>query len=239
MEATGEQPSRPLSVPASQLVAAARAQVGITTIYDPAFVKLAYPGGDLPRERGVCTDVIVRAYRDAFRIDLQQLVHADMLATFASYPPMWGLRAPDTSIDHRRVLNLKVFFSRKGRQLRVSRSPVDYAPGDLVTQELPGGLPHIAIVSDTRSRMERVHSSSITLVTARGSRTRCSPTALPAISAFSRLPMRWKTECKASALCGAPNAFGSTFRGRPKRLARSPHRQQTPPAPPRDEAHGL
>jgi len=152
MEATGEQPSRPLSVPASQLVAAARAQVGITTIYDPAFVKLAYPGGDLTRERGVCTDVIVRAYRDAFRIDLQQLVHADMLASFASYPPMWGLRAPDTSIDHRRVLNLKVFFSRKGRQLPVSRSPVDYAPGDLVTQELPGGLPHIAIVSDTRSQ---------------------------------------------------------------------------------------
>jgi len=152
MPATGEQPSRPLPVPASQLVAAARAQVGVTTIYDPAFVKLAYPGGDLPRERGVCTDVIVRAYRDAFGIDLQQLVHADMLASFASYPPKWGLRGPDTSIDHRRVLNLNVFFSRKGQQLPISRSPVDYAPGDLVTQELPGGLPHIAIVSDTRSQ---------------------------------------------------------------------------------------
>ena len=151
LEATG-QPSSPLSVPASQLVAAARAQVGVTTIYDPAFVKLSYPGGDLPRERGVCTDVIVRAYRDAFGIDLQQLVHADMLANFASYPPKWGLRAPDTSIDHRRVLNLKVFFSRKAQQLPVSRSPVDYAPGDLVIQELPGGLPHIAIVSDTRSQ---------------------------------------------------------------------------------------
>jgi uncharacterized protein YijF (DUF1287 family) len=152
MEAAGEQPSVPLSAPASQLVAAARAQVGITTIYDPAFVKLAYPGGDLPRERGVCTDVIVRAYRDAFGIDLQQLVHADMLASFANYPPMWGLRAPDTSIDHRRVPNLKVFFRRKGRELPVTRSPADYAPGDLVTQELPGGLLHIAIVSDTRSQ---------------------------------------------------------------------------------------
>ena len=149
-EATGEQPL-PLSAPASQLVAAARAQIGITTIYDPAFVKLAYPGGDPPRERGVCTDVIVRAYRDAFGIDLQQLVHADMLASFVSYPPMWGLRSPDVSIDHRRVLNLKVFFARKGRQLPISRSPVDYAPGDLVTQELPGGLHHIAIVSDARS----------------------------------------------------------------------------------------
>jgi uncharacterized protein len=152
MAATGEQPSPPLSAPASQLVAAARAQVGITTIYDPAFVKLAYPGGDLPRERGVCTDVIVRAYRDAFGIDLQKLVHADMLASFASYPPMWGLRAPDTSIDHRRVPNLKVFFGRKGRQLPISRSALDYTPGDLVTQELPGGLQHIAIVSDARSQ---------------------------------------------------------------------------------------
>src|SRR5262245_4785509 len=119
-ETTGEQPPLPLSAPASQLVAAAGAQVGITIIYDPAFVKLAYPGGDLPRERGVCTDVIVRAYRDAFGIDLQQLVHADMLASFASYPPKWGLRAPDTSIDHRRVLNLKVFFRRKGQELPVS-----------------------------------------------------------------------------------------------------------------------
>ena len=151
MAATGEPPSVPPSLPASQLVAAARAQVGVTTIYDPAFVKLVYPGGDLPRERGVCTDVIVRAYRDAFGIDLQELVHADMLASFASYPPMWGRRAPDTSIDHRRVLNLKVFFRRKGRQLPVSRSPADYAPGDLVTQELPGGLQHIVIVSDARS----------------------------------------------------------------------------------------
>lgn len=152
MEATGEQRFGPTSASASRLVAAARAQAGITTIYDPAFVKLAYPGGDVPRERGVCTDVVVRAYRDAFGVDLQQLVHADMLASFASYPRMWRLRAPDTSIDHRRVLNLEVFFRHKGQQLPVSRSPVDYAPGDLVIQELPGGLPHIAIVSDTRSQ---------------------------------------------------------------------------------------
>ena len=100
----------------------------------------------------MCTDVIVRAYRDAFGIDLQQLVHVDMLASFKSYPHEWGLRAPDASIDHRRVLNLKVFFKRKGRELAASRSAVDYAPGDLVTQELPGGLPHIVIVSDARSQ---------------------------------------------------------------------------------------
>ena len=148
-QATGEQG---LSLPASRLIAAARAQIGVTTIYDPAYVKLAYPGGDLPRDRGVCTDVIVRAYRDAFGIDLQQLVHADMLVSFASYPTTWGLRVPDTSIDHRRVLNLKVFFRRQGRELPVSSSPGDYAPGDLVTQELPGGIPHIVIVGDARSQ---------------------------------------------------------------------------------------
>jgi len=151
-QARGEQSFSPPSRAAERLIAAARAQVGITTIYDPAFVSLAYPGGDLPRERGVCTDVIVRAYRDAFDIDLQQLVHVDMLASFTSYPTMWGLRAPDASIDHRRVLNLKVFLRRKGRELAVSGSPADYAPGDLVTQELPGGLPHIVIVSDARSQ---------------------------------------------------------------------------------------
>jgi uncharacterized protein len=151
-EAMGEQPSAPPSLPAERLIAAARAQVGVTTIYDPTFVKLAYPGGDLPRERGVCTDVVVRAYRDAFGIDLQQLVHEDMLANFKSYPAAWGLKAPDASIDHRRVLNLKVFFRRKGREYPISRSPVDYAPGDLATQELPGGLPHIVVVSDARSQ---------------------------------------------------------------------------------------
>ena len=150
-QAMGERPAAPASLPAERLIGAARSQVGVTTIYDPKFVKLAYPGGDLPPERGVCTDVIVRAYRDAFGIDLQRLVHEDMLASFKSYPALWGLKAPDASIDHRRVLNLKVFFRRKGRELPVSPSPLDYAPGDLVTQELFGGLAHIVIVSDVRS----------------------------------------------------------------------------------------
>ena len=151
-EARSEQPFSAPSRAAERLIAAARAQVGITIIYDPAFVPLAYPGGDVPRERGVCTDVIVRAYRDAFGIDLQQLVHVDMLANFTSYPTIWGLRAPDASIDHRRVLNLRVFLRRNGRELAVTSSPADYAPGDLATQELPGGLPHIVIVSDARSQ---------------------------------------------------------------------------------------
>jgi uncharacterized protein len=151
-KAVADQAFPPASRAAERLVAAAQAQVGITTIYDPAFVTLGYPGGDLPRERGVCTDVIVRAYRDAFGIDLQQLVHEDMLASFSSYPPVWGLKMPDASIDHRRVRNLRVFFRRKGRELAVGRSPVDYAPGDLVTQELPSGLPHIVIISNARSQ---------------------------------------------------------------------------------------
>jgi uncharacterized protein len=151
-KAMADQAFPPLSRAAERLVAAAQAQVGVTIIYDPTFIKLNYPGGDLPRERGVCSDVIVRAYRDAFGIDLQQLVHTDMLASFSSYPPIWGLKAPDASIDHRRVLNLMVFFRRKGRQLAVGHSPVDYAPGDLVTQELPNGLPHIVIVSHARSQ---------------------------------------------------------------------------------------
>jgi uncharacterized protein len=151
-EARGEQLFSPPSRAAERLIAAAQAQVGITIVYDPAFVPLAYPGGDVPRERGVCTDVIVRAYRDAFGIDLQQLVHMDMLANFMSYPTVWGLKAPDASIDHRRVLNLKVFLRRKGRELAVSSSAADYAPGDLAAQELPGGLPHIVIVSDARSK---------------------------------------------------------------------------------------
>jgi len=137
--------------PSAHLIAAARAQIGVTTRYDPAFVKLTYPGGDIPRDRGVCTDVVIRAYRDAFGVDLQKLVHEDMAANFASYPTRWGLKAPDTSIDHRRVLNLRVFFKRHGTELPVTANPADYAPGDLVTQELPGNLPHIAIIADTKS----------------------------------------------------------------------------------------
>jgi uncharacterized protein len=99
----------------------------------------------------VCTDVVVRAYRRAFDLDLQRLVHEDMAANFAAYPKIWGLKAPDRNIDHRRVPNLAVFFGRRGISLPVSQDPADYSPGDLVTQMLAPNVPHIAIVSSNRS----------------------------------------------------------------------------------------
>ncbi|MES0005193.1 DUF1287 domain-containing protein [Mesorhizobium sp. M0062] len=135
----------------SKLVEAGREQIGVTTFYDPAYVRLGYPGGDVAPDRGVCTDVIVRAYRRAFNLDLQKLVHEDMAANFAAYPKTWGLKATDRNIDHRRVGNLAAFFGRKGASLAVSEDPADFQPGDLVTQMLPGNLPHIVIVSSERS----------------------------------------------------------------------------------------
>ncbi|WP_051249059.1 DUF1287 domain-containing protein [Inquilinus limosus] len=133
-----------------RLVAAAESQIGVTVTYDPAYVRLAYPGGDVPRDRGVCTDVVIRAYRDAFGIDLQRLVHEDMKANFSRYPRNWGLSRPDRNIDHRRVPNLQVFFRRHGRALPADAAPAGFAKGDLVTQMLPGNLPHIAIVTGRR-----------------------------------------------------------------------------------------
>ncbi|MHA7777748.1 DUF1287 domain-containing protein [Roseibium sp. M-1] len=132
---------------AEKLIAAAEEQIGVTVIYDPAYVSLKFPNGDLPRERGVCTDVVVRAYRDAFGFDLQSAVNADMKANFAAYPKIWGLRRPDRNIDHRRVPNLQTYLKRRGAALSVSQEPAGYLPGDLVSQMLPGNLPHIAIVS--------------------------------------------------------------------------------------------
>lgn len=136
-------------------VAAARTQVGVTVRYDPAYVRLPYPGGDVPEDRGVCTDVVIRALR-AEGLDLQKAVHEDMRAHFAAYPNRWGLRAPDRNIDHRRVPNLQVWFERQGWSLPVPQRALaqrasDYRPGDLVTWMLPGHLPHIGIVSDRRS----------------------------------------------------------------------------------------
>ena len=143
---------RPLEklTPAQKLIVAARTQIGVTTAYDPAYLRLAFPNGDPPRERGVCTDVVVRAYRDAFALDLQKEVNADMRRDFAAYPRRWGLKAPDPNIDHRRVPNLQTFFRRRGRELPIPSEPSGYAPGDLVTQMLPGDLPHIVIVADAR-----------------------------------------------------------------------------------------
>jgi len=134
--------------PASPIVAAARSQIGETTIYDPAYVRLDYPGGDVPRQRGVCTDVVVRALRDACKMDLQKLLHEDMETAFSEYPTIWQLKKPDSNIDHRRVPNLQHYFKRKGYALPVTRQPRDYLPGDLVTCAVPPNRPHIMIVSD-------------------------------------------------------------------------------------------
>jgi uncharacterized protein len=132
----------------SRVTEAARDQVGVTTIYDPAYVQLAFPGGDLPRERGVCTDVVVRALRDAWGIDLQLAVNRDMKADFAAYPSLWGLTSTDRNIDHRRVPNLRTLLARIGAEVPLTEGPTAYLPGDIVTWTLPGNLAHIGIVSD-------------------------------------------------------------------------------------------
>lgn len=135
---------------AMRLLAAAASQIGRTQIYDPSYQAISYPGGDIPLERGVCSDVVIRAYRQGLNCDLQQLVHEDMSLAFADYPnlPKWGLSKPDANIDHRRVLNLMTFFNRKGASRPVSHSFGAYEAGDLVTQTLPGDMPHISIVLD-------------------------------------------------------------------------------------------
>jgi uncharacterized protein YijF (DUF1287 family) len=132
------------------LIDAALEQTRHTVRYDGSYRVMRYPGGDVPEDIGVCTDVIVRAYR-ALGIDLQQAVHEDMTRAFSQYPNRWGLKRPDPNIDHRRVPNLETYFRRKGAALRVSADPRDYLPGDMVTWMLPGNLPHIGIVVDQRS----------------------------------------------------------------------------------------
>jgi len=137
--------------PQQQVVAAAKEQIGVTLMYDPAYQKLAYPRGDAPLERGVCTDVVIRALRRV-DIDLQELVHRDMKAAWKAYPHSnWGLKRPDPNIDHRRVPNLAVFFTRHGQSLPVSEAAGDYAPGDIVTRTVPPGVPHIGLVADERT----------------------------------------------------------------------------------------
>ncbi len=138
-----------------RLISAARAQIGITVTYDPSYVGLPYPNGDIERSRGVCSDVIVRAYRDALGLDLQRLVHEDMRASFSAYPKTWGLRRPDPNIDHRRVLNLATFWRRHGEVLPHGDLS-QFQPGDLVTQLIGGTLPHVVIVSDQVPRGRRL-----------------------------------------------------------------------------------
>ncbi len=131
----------------SELVAAARSRTEVSVTYDGTYTALAYPGGDVADNIGVCSDLVIRAYRQ-LKVDLQRLVHEDMQNSFAAYPNHWGLTKPDPNIDHRRVPNLETFFQRHGQALGVSQNATDYQPGDLVTWRLQGRLPHIGIVSD-------------------------------------------------------------------------------------------
>lgn len=131
------------------LIEAALERTNHVIAYDGSYHSIKYPGGDVPSNIGVCTDVVIRSYRK-LGIDLQELVHLDMKNHFSKYPSkrIWGLKRPDPNIDHRRVPNLEVFFSRHGEKLKVNSIPQNYSPGDLVTWMLPGNLPHIGIVTD-------------------------------------------------------------------------------------------
>lgn len=133
------------------LVAAANERPNHPARYEPKYVAIPYPNGDVPADTGVCADEIVRIYR-AVGVDLQKLVHEDMRRAWQEYPRKWGARRPDRNIDHRRVPNLQVFFARHGEQLAASQQPEDYAPGDIVTWNLAqdGELPHIGMVVNRR-----------------------------------------------------------------------------------------
>ncbi len=130
------------------------AALGLTrqnVTYDPSYYSIAYPNGDIPSGKGVCTDVVIRAYRK-LGIDLQKEVHEDMKANFDAYPNIWGLRSTDKNIDHRRVPNLMAYFKRRGAEMPITSEPTDYRPGDIVSWNLGGAITHIGIVVDRKSK---------------------------------------------------------------------------------------
>jgi len=135
---------------AEKLSNAALSIIDPDVVYTPAYVGIKYPNGDVPAKTGVCTDVIIRAYRK-LGIDLQKEVHEDMKANFVLYPKTWGLKSTDKNIDHRRVPNLEVFFGRKGEKLKVAENASEYETGDLVTWMINGKMPHIGIVTHKKS----------------------------------------------------------------------------------------
>lgn len=135
-----------LRPPLKQVVEAGLEQTKYTFYYDASYTRINYPGGDVSLERGVCTDVIIRAFRKA-GVDLQKEVHEDMRRNFAAYPNKWGLTMPDPNIDHRRVPNLMTYFERQGRAQAVTSNPKDYLPGDVVTWSV-NGYPHIGMVTN-------------------------------------------------------------------------------------------
>lgn len=130
---------------AAKLVQAALDRTKQAVRYDGAYVKIAYPNGDVPADTGVCTDEVIRSYR-VLGFDLQKLVHEDMKRNFDAYPKCWGLSRPDTNIDHRRVPNLQTFFKHQRASQPVTNKAEDYQPGDLVTCTVAGELPHIMLV---------------------------------------------------------------------------------------------
>lgn len=142
--------------PGQEVAQAALSQIGVTTVYDPSYVRLDYPNGDVPLERGVCSDVVIRALRKV-GMDLQQLIHQDMRVNFKQYPQNWGLKATDRNIDHRRVPNIVAYFKRQGRSLPLPVQNQHLQPGDLIAWMLPANLPHIGVVS-------RVHNGQVWLV---------------------------------------------------------------------------
>jgi len=142
----------------NKLIAAALDRPKHVVRYDPAYVKIPYPGGDVPEGTGVCTDEIIRIYR-AVGVDLQKEVHEDMEKNFSKYPRKWSWFTfhTDTNIDHRRVPNLMVFFARKGESLPITQHADDYLPGDLVTWQLQGGEPHIGMVVNSKALLTGRH----------------------------------------------------------------------------------
>ena len=131
----------------NMIIASILEQTKQTFYYDPSYRRMNYPGGDVPLDRGVCTDVIIRAFRKA-GVDLQVFIHEDMTKAFNAYPKKWGLNRPDPNIDHRRVLNLIIFFEREGKALPIAGETKKFLPGDIVAWRLPNGFPHIGIISD-------------------------------------------------------------------------------------------
>ena len=145
----------------SQLSNAALELTKQQVTYDPRYFSIPYPNGDVPSDKGVCTDVIIRAYRK-LGIDLQKEVHEDMKVNFSVYPKNWGLTNTDTNIDHRRVPNLMVFLSRKGNKLPITQKPEDYLPGEIVCWDLGGGITHIGFIVNVKdinsNRYKIVHN---------------------------------------------------------------------------------
>lgn len=129
-----------------QLAYYAMKQIGVTTKYDPRYATLAYPGGDVPIDRGVCTDVVIRALRKQ-EVDLQKFIHIDMACRFSAYPKKWGLTRPDKNIDHRRVENIQCYLERTKKDWPITSNAADYKPGDIVSWQLRGGRSHIGMVS--------------------------------------------------------------------------------------------